>query len=150
MTVNERIRELRKKYLHMNQTIFAQKIGMKQTSISSLEKPGAAVTKQTLRLICSVFNVNEEWILNGTEPMFVQPETFSLDKFATEHHMSDRELRILKLYLELDPQVRNDAIDYFMKGLSSSDTTTSSMPPQTVEELEEQFPPQKTPPNRVS
>ena len=62
MTINERIRLLRKEYLKMNQTDFASLLGMKQTSVSSFEKPGATVTDQTLKAIClAVDNLNEEW-----------------------------------------------------------------------------------------
>ena len=33
-------------------------------------------------LICMVFNRNEDWLLNGNDPMFIESDTFSLDEFA--------------------------------------------------------------------
>lgn len=65
MTINERIRLLRKSYLNMNQTDFASALGMKQTSVSSFEKIGATVTEPTIKTICSEFHVDYIWLTTG-------------------------------------------------------------------------------------
>ena len=72
LTINERIRNLRKDQLHLNQTEFAELLGMKQTSVSSFEKQGATVTEQTIKSICREFNVNESWLRDGTGDIFVK------------------------------------------------------------------------------
>lgn len=135
MTINERVRHFRKDILHMNQTEFALSIGMKQTSVSSFEKEGATVSDQSIKAISSVYDVNEEWLRNGTEPMYVKPETFNLDKFARDRGASDLELKVVKAYFELDPDIRKMLIEHFKMELSEKQAY-----PDAPEELEEQYP----------
>lgn len=71
--MNQRIRTLRKT-LNLNQKSFGEKIGLKQNAISYMEKPGATVTEQNIRSICSIFNVNENWLRNGQGKMFIENE----------------------------------------------------------------------------
>ena len=53
--MNERIRKLRKA-LGFSQKEFAEKIGLKQNAISYMEKEGATVTEQNIKVICSQFS----------------------------------------------------------------------------------------------
>lgn len=137
MTINERVRYLRKDVLHMNQTEFAFSIGMKQTSVSSFEKEGATVSEQSIKAISSVHNISEEWLRSGIEPMRIEPETFNLDEFARARGASDLELKVVKAYFELDSDIRKMLIEHFKTELMDDD---SSDHPKTPEELEEQCP----------
>ena len=118
MTINERMRYFRKDVLHMNQTDFANSIGMKQTGVSYMERDGSTVTDQAIKATCSVHGIREEWLRTGEEPMRSKPETFNLDKFAKERGASDLELRVVKAYFELDPDVRKMLIEHFKTELS--------------------------------
>lgn len=69
--MNERIRSLRKA-LGITQYEFAKRIGLKQTTVSFMEKPGSYITEQNIKVICMQFNVNEEWFRTGTGPMFLE------------------------------------------------------------------------------
>lgn len=71
--MNARIRELRKA-LNLSQNDFAQKIGLKQNTISSMEKSGATVTEQNIKAICSKFSINENWLRTGSGKMFLENE----------------------------------------------------------------------------
>lgn len=137
MTINERMRYFRKDVLHMNQTDFANSIGMKQTGVSYMERDGSTVTDQAIKATCSIYGVNEEWLRNGTEPMYIKPETFNLDEFAKKRGASDLELKVVKAYFELDPDIRKMLIEHFKAELMDTD---SSDHPKTPEELEEQYP----------
>lgn len=134
MTVNERVRYFRKDVLHMNQTEFALSIGMKQTGVSYMEQEGATVTDQAIKAICSVHNISEEWLRNGTEPMRIEPETFNLNEFAREHGASELELKIVRAYFELDSEIRKTLIEHFRSELSDNKH------PTTPEELENLYP----------
>ena len=138
MTVNERVRYFRKDVLHMNQTEFALSIGMKQTGVSYMEQEGATVTDQAIKAICSVHNISEEWLRNGTEPMRIEPETFNLDEFARARGASDLELKVVKAYFELNPDIRRMLIEHF-----KTELTDSSDHPEESEEVEVQHPPGK-------
>ncbi len=145
MEMHDRIKELRKKHLKLTQEAFGKRLGVTRDTIGNIELNRLARPDQKLsliRLMCKEFHVNEEWVLHGTGPMFVQPDSFSLDQFAKEHGMTEQDLRIIKLYFSLDPKVRRDAIAYFMNGLAEEPTSIKELQeegPQTAEEMEKQF-----------
>lgn len=68
--MNERIRKLRK-HLDLTQREFAEKIGVKQNTVAQYEMGRNVPIDSVISLICREFNVNEEWIRNGTGEMFV-------------------------------------------------------------------------------
>ena len=112
----ERIRLLRKDYLHMSQTEFGVKLGVSRSVIKNIELDALARPDQKLSLIklmCKEFSVNEEWLLNGTEPMFIQPETFSLDQYLKERGCTTLEMEIVKAYFELDIDTRQKVFEVF-------------------------------------
>lgn len=66
--MNSRIKKLRNS-LGLTQLAFASKIGLK-SSISEIENGKAPITNRTIISICSVFNVNENWLRTGKGEMF--------------------------------------------------------------------------------
>lgn len=141
MMINQRVRYFRKEVLKMSQRAFAKYIGMKQTSISSLEN--GTVTDSTVKSICLAFNLNEDWLRYGTEPMYSEEPTFSLDDFVKEHQATDLELEIMKAYFELDPDLRKAVVNHFKDRLLRTDNKDDLFDsvPDTPEELEAKFPP---------
>lgn len=133
LTINERIRYFRKDVLKLNQTDFAQSIGMKQRGASGMEQDGATVTDRAIKSICMAYNVNEDWLRNGTEPMYIQSPTFSLDDFVRQHGGTELELDIMKAYFELEPGIREMLVQHFKERLTASRAEPSEM---TVEEAE--------------
>ena len=148
MELHERIKNLRKKHLNMSQTEFGEKLGVSRSVINNIERNVLARPDQKLslmKLICSKFNVNEEWLLNGTEPMFVQPDTFNLDDYVKSKGATELELEIIKIYFELDPKIRQIVLEHFKHRLSTSVATDPTLlVPNTEEELEAQYPPINT------
>lgn len=121
MEIYERIRILRKKHLKMSMESFGEKLGVSRDTINNIELNRLARPDQKMslyKLICSTFNVNEEWLLNGTEPMFAQPAAFSLDNLAAQ--ATPIELEFIKAYFELDPNIRKTVVDHFVSHLSSA------------------------------
>ena len=115
MTINERVRYLRKNVLHISQTEFASSLGMKQTGISYMERDGSTVTDQTIKSICFFYNINEEWLRYGTGEMYIQPDTFDLNAFARSNGATDLELQIIRSYFELDADVRKAVLEHLKK-----------------------------------
>lgn len=102
MSINERVKALRKA-LKLNQTDFGKRIGMKQTSISSMELPNATVTEQNIRIICATFGVNEAWLRTGTGEMFNTSETDDLFAQLAERYQLDYVgQEIIRTYLQMD------------------------------------------------
>lgn len=114
MTINERIKYLRKEILKLNQKKFADKIGMKQTSVSTFEQNGATVTEQTKTSICTIYNISRKWLDSGIEPIFNETENFELDKFAKSKGATELEIEILKAYFNLDKNIRKEVIQHFV------------------------------------
>lgn len=153
MTINERVKYIRKDYLNLNQTEFAKQLGMKQTSVSTFEKNGATVTEQTIKTILLKYPmISEDWIRYGTEPMIIQNTKISLDDFAKSKGATDLDLKIIKLYLELDPDIRKNLVEHFRNGLAdfNYDESTDTFDnhegiPETPEEFEKLYPPENLP-----
>ncbi|MCL2154830.1 MAG: helix-turn-helix transcriptional regulator [Leptospirales bacterium] len=69
MDILNRIRLIRKT-LGLNQIEFAQRIGLTQTSLSMIELGNTALTEKNIKLICTTFAVDENWLRTGTGEMF--------------------------------------------------------------------------------
>ncbi|WP_320959375.1 helix-turn-helix domain-containing protein [Hungatella effluvii] len=140
MNINERIRYFRKDVLKMNQRQFAASLGMAQTGVSGTERDGATVTDRFIKSICFAYNLSEVWLRDGIEPMYIQPPTFSLDKFIEERGGTDLEVEIVKTYFELDPEIRKAILSHFKEKFTpSSYESLYDSVPDTAEELEAQF-----------
>lgn len=67
--MNERLKLLRKT-LQLSQDDFGKRLRVSNTAISKLEKGERNLTEQMILSICREFNVNEEWLRNGTGERF--------------------------------------------------------------------------------
>jgi len=67
VTVNERVREIRKTE-KLTLEKFGEKLGVGKTAISSIEHGINGVTDQMIKSICREFGYNEEWLRDGIEP----------------------------------------------------------------------------------
>lgn len=119
MTIAERISMLRKE-LNLNQEDFGKKINVTRSAISNYEKGLRNVMDRVISDICREFSVNEEWLRNGTEPMFIEPNTFSLDEFLKQKNATDIEIDIIKTYFNMPEDLRNGLIDYFKNNILSN------------------------------
>lgn len=132
MEMHDRIRELRKDYLHLSQTAFGKRLGVSRSVINNIELNALARPDQKLSLIklmCKEFSVNEDWLLNGKEPMIIEPDTFSLDQYAKERGASELELAIAKAYFDLPQDVRSQMLAK-LKSLLTGETEATAEPPR--------------------
>jgi hypothetical protein len=70
-TLNERVKQLRKT-LDLTMEKFGEKIGVKKSAISLIESGKNSLTEQMIKSICREFDVDEEWLRNGTGSMFIE------------------------------------------------------------------------------
>ena len=75
--MNERIKQLRKT-LGLTLEKFSNRLGVGKTAISKLENNENNLTQQMFKAICREFNVNEEWLRDGTGEMFRLPDDTSI------------------------------------------------------------------------
>lgn len=67
--MNERIKELRA-VLGLSAEKFGARVGVTRSAISRIENGIVNVTEQMQKSVCREFNVNQEWLRNGTGEMF--------------------------------------------------------------------------------
>lgn len=68
---NYRVKELRKT-LGLTLEKFGERVGVGKTAINKIENGTTNVSGQMFKSICREFNVNEEWLRDGTGEMFKQ------------------------------------------------------------------------------
>lgn len=69
--MNERIKAVRLA-LGISQEEFGKRLGVTRGAITNIELNKVDPKPLFVDLICREFNVNEDWLRNGTEPMFLQ------------------------------------------------------------------------------
>jgi transcriptional regulator with XRE-family HTH domain len=69
--VNERIKAVRLA-LGISQEEFGKRLGVTRGAITNIELNKVEPKPLFVDLICREFNVNEDWLKNGAEPMFLQ------------------------------------------------------------------------------
>lgn len=95
--MRKRIKELRK-YEKLNQEEFADKIFLKKSAISAYENGTREIPDRVINNICSAFNVNKEWLVEGKGEMLVD--------LAAETHFSDEVKMLLKKFQSLNENDR--------------------------------------------
>ncbi len=105
--MNERIKELRKT-LKMTQERFGERLGVKKNAVSQLENGINNLSDQMFKSICREFNVNPEWLRNGTGEMFALPEDETAALVSGLLEDADDEfymmvLDIVRTYKQLQP-----------------------------------------------
>ncbi len=66
--MNNRIREVRK-HAGLSMQAFGEKLGVSSPSVSKIEAGINNPSEQTIRAICSEFNVNRDWLVDGIGAM---------------------------------------------------------------------------------
>lgn len=103
--MNGRLKILRD-CLNISQETLGEKINVTRSHISSIEKGKRSLTDRIISDICREFNVNEEWLRDGIEPMFVKTSTELVDQIASKYNFSVAEKQALQAYIELSDSDR--------------------------------------------
>jgi len=72
--IGERINLIRKKS-NLSMQAFGQRLEMSSSNISRLEKGQIDVSERNIKLICSEFDINEEWLRTGKGEMYLVLKT---------------------------------------------------------------------------
>lgn len=111
MTINERLKLLRKE-LGLTQIEFGEKIGLKKSAASQVEKDGYSINPRLLQLICSTFNISEKWLTEGKGDMYTSDEEAILEKLAGMYNLSESQLTFAKQWLQLPATAKDAVVDY--------------------------------------
>lgn len=152
MEIYERIRELRKKHLKMSMEVFGKRLGVSRDTINNIELNRLARPEQKMslyKLICSEFNISEEWLLNGTGEMFGSSEaqySTLIDRVMTgQNEVAKNIFKTFALFDEKDWEALQAMIEKYQNVTDAEDVLEEKSlyddVPDTPEELEKLYPP---------
>ena len=118
MEIYERIIELRKEHLpkkrkkkSITQNEFGELLGVSRSVIVNIEYNRVPIKDHMIKLICQTFNVNEEWLRNGTEPVFKEKNVVLAEEIANSFGLDDFSLKILKRFAKLSDEEQKKVIE---------------------------------------
>ena len=148
MEVYERIRFLRKDTLKMSQTAFGERLGVNRDVINNIENNRLSKPDQKLslyKLICSEFNISEEWLLNGIGDMYANDSaeySALIDRIMKgENEFAKNIFKTFALFDEADWKALHTMLEKYTSVITPDDTSLYDDIPDTPEELERLFPP---------
>lgn len=93
--MKDRIRKIRRD-LDLTQQEFADRLGVKRGAIANYEIGRNEPVDSVISLICREFNVNEEWLREGTGDMFIEAPEDELDAMARRYNLDGPLLALIK------------------------------------------------------
>lgn len=144
LTQGERIRKIRKA-LGLTLEKFGVNLGVKKNAISQLENGINNLTDQMAKLICREYNVNYDYLINGTGEMFSDLPKTVLEELCQEYDLDSFDKSILEMYIEFPKEqreyIKSRALQILKKvEVSESEINVDNIP-NTPEELEKAYPP---------
>lgn len=102
--MNERIKEVRND-LGMTQQEFADRLGVGKFTVVKWESGDRAIRDAVVKSICVTFGVCEEWLRNGTRPMYeeknVYDEIGDFVRSLSDHPPDAYKLRVMRALARL-------------------------------------------------
>ena len=123
MEIHERIRYLRRDVLHMTMDEFGERICVSRDVINNIERNRLARLEQKrylIRLIALEFDIREEWLLTGDEPMQWPPPAFTFDRHLKEHHATDFEQALVKAYFNISEEARREVTENLYAAIANT------------------------------
>lgn len=119
--IGERIKAVRKEK-GMTQKEFARALGIKQNSLAVIELGQRNASEQVILAIMREYRVREEWLRNGTGPMFT-PEPLDLDALAAKLSEANPAIReLVRRLISLPPEMQAAVVDFLRLPELDSDT----------------------------
>lgn len=116
--MNNQIKLLRKE-LGLTMQEFGKNLGVGKSAISNIENGYNSLTDQMILSICNAYNVNEEWLRNGSGEMFIESSDSLIEKIVSEFPLDKLSQTILRTYIELEPKER-EVFNHVMKTIANS------------------------------
>jgi transcriptional regulator with XRE-family HTH domain len=111
--IGERIAQVRN-FHRLTQREFATAISIHQSTVALFEKGRRQIKDLYIKVICDEFGVDRDWLLTGVGEMFpTSSETF--EKFAQEQNLSEIDREIVRMYLDLDQELKLRMIGDFSR-----------------------------------
>lgn len=119
LTINERFKEVRIK-LNKTQAEFGEQCGLGRAVIANIENNRSPVTPLYIKVVVDNFGVNEEWLRDGTLPMFLETKEQTIDKLAKKYGLDDFMRKVIMAFAELSDSEK-DAVKSFILKITPPD-----------------------------
>ena len=122
----ERIKEVRKR-LGLTQEKFADKIGIKQNSLTNIETDRRAPSNQVVLAICREFNVNRTWLETGEGDMFNETAEIIVADLTKKYGLDELDQLLIMEYAKLPIEQKNvikKYLDNVYNGIYTPDVET--------------------------
>lgn len=141
--MNDRIKKLRKE-LDLTQQKFGAAISVKGNTVAQWESGRNEPPDSSITLICREFNVNEDWLRNGTGDMFLPADRNADIAKLTKLLLNEENDSFKNRFVSMLANLTVDEWE-FLEGKAKelcgvADDRLSSIP-DTPEELEKLYPP---------
>lgn len=126
--MHNRIKEVRKA-TNLTLKVFGEKIGLGASSVQRVEAGIYNPSEQTIRAICTVFNVDRHWLETGEGEMFAPDRSVTLDRISSRYSSSEAFRAMLDVYSQLEP-AHQDVIEAYI--LQLADAIAAGRRPESV------------------
>ena len=110
--LNARIKEIREDQ-GLSQRAFASAIGVSGASIAKIETDVNNPSEQTIRMICSTFKVNRNWLEHGFEPKYKEE---ALDDWAALTEVlqgaSENKKKLMRILADMPDELLDKMLEY--------------------------------------
>ncbi len=115
--MNTRIKEIRE-IEKLTQEEFGKRIGSARNTIANYENGNRKPSNAVITSICREFNINEDWLRNGTPPMYKEKDG-SFSELLSDLEDSDDDFikSLIKVYMGLDEDSK-EALRKIAKGMA--------------------------------
>ncbi len=111
MTINERIRELRKS-LKYSQSEFGERITFKKSAVCRLESDGYAVSDRSIQLICTAFHISEAWLRYGEGDMHTEDKVNVIEQLAREYDLTPAMVTVIEVLCGLEASQQTAVVEF--------------------------------------
>ncbi|EOS43731.1 hypothetical protein C809_03587 [Lachnospiraceae bacterium MD335] len=112
--MNERMKQLRKE-LGLTQQQFADRIGTSRANIGKYEVSANIPSSAIISLICREFNVNEEWLREGSGDMFRSNDRYSDIARLTSQLLNEESDSFKNRFISMLARLNSDEWEFLEK-----------------------------------
>ena len=105
MSISNRVKEVRK-LSKLSQAAFGEKLGVSRDVINDVENDRVTPKDLLIKHLCSVFNVNEEWLRDGSGEMYTETKSDFMSLIARRFKLDGVDVNIISMYFEMPLEYR--------------------------------------------
>ena len=126
MEIYERIILLRKELLSkkigkkLSQSEFAKKMGVSRDVIGNIEYNRVEIKEHMIKLISKTFNVNENWLRYGKDPVFIEKDEIDLIiQLKQKYNLDDLTTSLLNTFINLDDLAKKNIVNFILASIEN-------------------------------